>query len=736
MSLSRKLINSQQNLTEFNLGNDRTYEFQDFRLDAKHLMLYRGSRTISLKPKVVETLVALVERQGEVVSNAELMDRLWADSFVEESNLTQNIYMLRKTLGNCADGRPFIENFSRRGYRFNGELKSPVETQFLLATHTRTQTVVDETFETTGRPRRNWGILAISVSIVFGMIAYAGRNIVSEGFSFFGKDSAVEPFKNFRLKRQSETGDVTSAKVSPDGKLIAYSDKKGAVWLKNTATDSNVKVLPESETMGSAVAAISPDGNHLYLVRSVKEKKGEISKMSLFGGGVRQIIAEDSWSGASLAPDGKQLSFVRQDVKSGNWVLIVANTDGTGERIVATSTDGTWFDVYSQSTAWSPDGTQIACTGGMINDGKKSLNIRVFLAGNGEEVSSIESDPGFSFIDGVIWLPGDTLLVVGGDRSSQRQIYKHKISNGEWYRITNDLSDYVNMSATADGKTLVALQQDNSGNLWRLPADGDASQAKQITFGRNLMTDATGVSWTPDGKVVYATNAGGKWEISQVDSDGANQKQLTEKCAGNDSCGQAIVSPDGRHIFFHATRGGVANVWRMEADGANPTQLTDGGGFSPSVAPDGRSLIYVRSISGVMSLWEVAIEGGESRQYSQIPTVANAAFSPDGTRMAFMYFDQTAKEQTCVALIGADAPEKCFGISRSFPRWTADGKAFYYLDHGYKGIWKQPLDGPRELFLEFAGERTNNFAFSPDGKQLVVARSKQTHDIIALTDEN
>lgn len=103
---------------------------------------------------------------------------------------------------------------------------------------------------------------------------------------------------------------------------------------------------------------------------------------------------------------------------------------------------------------------------------------------------------------------------------------------------------------------------------------------------------------------------------------------------------------------------------------------------------------------------------------------------------AFSYYDKTAKQpwQTCFAPVGADAPEKCFEVSRSFPRWTADGKAFYYLSHAYLGIWKQPLDGKRELFLEFPGERTNNFAFSPDGKQLVVARSRPTQDIVALTD--
>jgi DNA-binding winged helix-turn-helix (wHTH) protein len=100
------------------LRNSSTYEFENFRLDAAHLMLYKDGKTIGLKPKVVETLVALVEQASEVIGKDELMTRLWGDSCVEDSNLTQNIYLLRKTLGNCADGKPYIENFSRRGYRF------------------------------------------------------------------------------------------------------------------------------------------------------------------------------------------------------------------------------------------------------------------------------------------------------------------------------------------------------------------------------------------------------------------------------------------------------------------------------------------------------------------------------------------------------------------------------------------------------------------------------------------
>lgn len=736
MSLSKSSIISQQNITTPNSTNNCTYEFEDFRLDSAHLMLYKDGKTISLKPKVVETLVALVERRGEVISKDELMNRLWADSFVEESNLTQNIYLLRKTLGDCADGKPFIETFSRRGYRFNGEIKTANEAELLIATRIKTQTIIEE--ETTeNRARQNWLVSAIAFVAVFGAIAFAVKQFVPNQNSPEIKNSAAAPFETFKIKRYSESGDITGVKVSPDGKFIAYTDKKNSVWLKNTATDGNIKILPKSETVGYGVTAISPDNNYIYVGRSIKDKKHEILKMSLFGGGVEQKITDDNWSDLSLSPDGKQLSFVRNYVETHEVALIVVNTDGTRERKVAVNKPGEWFGMWSQSTAWSPDGSLLACTGGTTLDGKSLWDIRIFRVADGEEISLIKPEAGWSWIDAVAWLPdGDNLLVISGDQSSNGQIYKYTISTGEWRRITNDLSNYVQLAIPADGKTIITTQEENPGNLWIFPASGDKSEAKQITFGRNLMTDATGVSWTPDGKIVYATNAGGKWEIWKIDADGANQKQLTQNCAGNDSCSKPVVSPDGNFIVFHANLNGISNIWRMDADGANATRLTDDGGFSPSITPDGRFVIYSRWTPS-STLWQVPIEGGKSEQFSKIDTAGLASLSPDGKQMAFSYYDKTATPtvQTCVAPVGADAPEKCYDISRSFPRWTADGKAFYYLSHAYLGIWKQPLNGKRELFLEFPGERTNNFAFSRDGKQLVVARSKPTQDIVALTED-
>ena len=76
----------------------KIYEFEDFQLDPEHLMLSHRERELSLTPKQVETLLALVERKGEIVSKEALMNRLWGDSAVEESNLIQNIYILRKAM--------------------------------------------------------------------------------------------------------------------------------------------------------------------------------------------------------------------------------------------------------------------------------------------------------------------------------------------------------------------------------------------------------------------------------------------------------------------------------------------------------------------------------------------------------------------------------------------------------------------------------------------------------------
>jgi DNA-binding winged helix-turn-helix (wHTH) protein/TolB-like protein/Flp pilus assembly protein TadD len=100
----------------------KDYSFDDFRIDVDHLMLYHCGDEIPLVPKAVETLLALIERRGKIVSKDELLEAVWPDTVVEESNLFVYLSVLRKTLGTLQDGRPYLETLRRRGYRFNGEV--------------------------------------------------------------------------------------------------------------------------------------------------------------------------------------------------------------------------------------------------------------------------------------------------------------------------------------------------------------------------------------------------------------------------------------------------------------------------------------------------------------------------------------------------------------------------------------------------------------------------------------
>jgi DNA-binding winged helix-turn-helix (wHTH) protein/tetratricopeptide (TPR) repeat protein len=96
----------------------RSYKFGPFRIDPTERLLLRGERVVPLAPKAFDTLLVLVENSGHTVEKDELMRRLWPDSFVEESSLAQNIFRLRKALGEDPSEYHYIETIPKRGYRF------------------------------------------------------------------------------------------------------------------------------------------------------------------------------------------------------------------------------------------------------------------------------------------------------------------------------------------------------------------------------------------------------------------------------------------------------------------------------------------------------------------------------------------------------------------------------------------------------------------------------------------
>ena len=191
------------------------YEFGPYRLDTAERLLLRDGQPVPLTPKAFEMLVVLVERSGHLVEKDELMKVVWAEAFVEESNLTNNVSVLRKLLGQGENGRSYIETVPKRGYRFMVPVKELSSEALVVEKRTLTRVVTEEMVadgspqsligadEAIERPpirrtqRSVWpwlliALLAVSLTIAGFFIyrAFASKSV------FRIESIAVLPFKN------------------------------------------------------------------------------------------------------------------------------------------------------------------------------------------------------------------------------------------------------------------------------------------------------------------------------------------------------------------------------------------------------------------------------------------------------------------------------------------------------------------------------------------------------------
>jgi DNA-binding winged helix-turn-helix (wHTH) protein len=98
--------------------------FGPFRLLPAQFLLLEGEKPVSLGSRALEILIALTERQGELVTKQELMARVWPRVFVEPANLTVHMSGLRRALRDGRDGNRFIINIPGRGYMFVASIQS------------------------------------------------------------------------------------------------------------------------------------------------------------------------------------------------------------------------------------------------------------------------------------------------------------------------------------------------------------------------------------------------------------------------------------------------------------------------------------------------------------------------------------------------------------------------------------------------------------------------------------
>jgi TolB-like protein/DNA-binding winged helix-turn-helix (wHTH) protein len=244
------------------------YEFGPYHLDTAEGRLLRDGEPVPLTPKAFETLVALVERSGHLVKKDELMKVVWADAFVEESNLTNNVYALRKTLGEGENGRSYIETVPKRGYRFTAPVKELPSEALVLEKRTVTRVITEEQTVDNDAPRQTLigagkAFLAKRAVMPWVIVALLGVSLAVAAFFIYRSlttaspqigSIAVLPFKNESGNPDVEyvsdgvtealinsLSRVSNLSVKARGSVFRYKDK--AVEPQTVAAELSVQAI-------------------------------------------------------------------------------------------------------------------------------------------------------------------------------------------------------------------------------------------------------------------------------------------------------------------------------------------------------------------------------------------------------------------------------------------------------------------------------------------------------------
>src|SRR4051812_15064411 len=150
-------------------GARELFEFGPFRVDPAKELLLRGDEPVALTPKAFQILMVLVRHGQEVVTKDDLMKTVWPDTFVEEANLSRNIFMLRKALGESPQDHRYIVTVPGRGYRLaeSVRLVPDQEVTIVAAHHSSVQVEINET------KSRAW-IIKGSIIVGAGLVVLAG----------------------------------------------------------------------------------------------------------------------------------------------------------------------------------------------------------------------------------------------------------------------------------------------------------------------------------------------------------------------------------------------------------------------------------------------------------------------------------------------------------------------------------------------------------------------------------
>ena len=750
------------NFLEFRIGmtngnGHKIYEFDEFRLDAAKLMLYRNGHEILLPLKIIKTLAVLVESGGEILSKDELLEKVWEGSIVDESNLSQYLFHLRKTLGEKPDGIPYIETLRRRGYRFTGDVHL-VERAATAAASGAPQYEIerqDNVLKLADWNKKTESFSALDAApatstfraprVKLALVSIAILAVAAAVFFWFKSAGNVPPFTNhgdLTILPLTSGLPISDATISPDGKYFAYSGQDGEIahlWLQQTGQTNRVEIVPPSRRVISG-KTFSPDSQFIYFL----SKDSPDVEFSLYRvptlGGVETKILTGVDSPVSFSPDGREMVFRRQNETAMEDLIIVAASDGSSERTLLAQ-PGERSIVGTP--AWSPDGKSIAFGAVVVqNQFFGNCTITSVDAQSGNVYTPVSNEK-WDTCYRIAWThDGQGLIFVGtktGEGYSTRrdQIYYLSTRTGESHRLTSDGNRYQIWSlGVTDKDEIIAVPFNRSSQIWVTNANGDSRDAVQLTRGQ--ADGRAGIAPLYDGRVGYITRSGDDLNIQIINADGTNQKQLTSDPPVVEEL--RAIPNEQRFVFSNFGPDHHSHLFMIDANGENPRQLTfgDHDAVDSAVSPDGKWIVYGSVVANPNSrhtLWKIPAEGGDPVQVSNIEC-DTPHYSPDGRFISCVHDGNkitliSSEDGSVVRIFEPEA----LAILNIGAGWSPDGQSLVYLvaRNDVTNLVQQPIDGSANRPLtNFTSGSVYNFAFSTDGARLYLARGYDIHDAVII----
>jgi eukaryotic-like serine/threonine-protein kinase len=708
-------------------GN-RLYEFGDFRLDAVARLLSRGGVTVPLTPKAIDLLMALVEQPGQLLDKNTLLTTVWPDSFVEENNLADNIFKLRRVLGDGENGRTFIETVPKRGYRFVADVRAvgqaPEQGPEPIG---QVAAEPPDQAQTTGQASRTATRTRWPVSIPWVVAGVMTLIAVAVGVSSVRRGAAEPPriLKTELLPPENASfGDIA---VSADGKWLAFTAATGSrvqLWLRSLAGE---EARPVESTDGASRPFWSPDSRFVGFFASGKLKKVEL------GGGLPVTLCQaPSGTGGTWNRDGVILFTVLGVPR----ILRVSASGGIPEVVLHTDPgqtdlhepfflpDGRRFLYLAMSGAKDVRGIYVGSLDGTLRQRVLEHDSNaVFVAGPASDINRgyllFGRDGGLvaqAFDAGTLRISGEAVPIaarLGTVQDANISYFRRNFSASAAGLLIYD--------AHADRQRRQLLWVDRHGKPLNVLAQLDNVSVPSLSPDESRIVTA---------RKDLATNNNDLW---LTDAIGSSPVRFTFD-PGSDILG--LWSPDGQRIVWSSTRNGSFDLYEKEVSSTGQDTLllrSEEPKFPLDWSRDGRYLLF-RQI-GLRTGHDIFVlpTSGERKPFAYLRTPAmenGGAFSPDGSWIAYNS-DESGRYEVYIESFPTHGGKRQISpAGGGGPRWRADEKELYYqsLDGRLMAV-SVTGDGatlttgtPTPLFAFRAGTMTvPAYAVARDGQRFLVS---------------